>query len=235
MPTAPDDRALAPWFAPARPGPAMYAHAMATGVGRCVVDRWPDPRAVLVTLPGGNHSVRGDPDALDLRGVTGLVEAPARWRTRLGGRTWDRVVATGPDRAPPPSDARLLGPGDVPALAALDPGGAWIHDTWGGAARLAAAGVARAVVVDGRVVSVAVPFYVGERFEDIGVMTDPAFRGRGLSTACAAALIADVHGRGRTPSWTTSPDNAASLAVAARLGFAHSRDDVLYAVGVPVP
>ncbi len=213
----------------------MYAHAMATGVGRWVVDRWPDPRAVLVTLPGGNHAVRGDPDALDPNGIVGFVEAPPHWHARLGGRTWDRVIATRPDLAPPPSDARLLGVRDAAALAALDPGSAWIHETWGGAERLAAAGVARAVIVDGRAVTVAVPFYVGERFEDIGVVTDPQYRGRGLSTACAAAVVADIRRRGRVPSWTTSPDNAASLAVAARLGFVHARDDVLYAVGVPVP
>jgi RimJ/RimL family protein N-acetyltransferase len=48
-------------------------------------------------------------------------------------------------------------------------------------------------------------------------------------------VVADVRSRGRTPTWTTSPDNRASLAVAARLGFAHERDDVLYAVRRPIP
>lgn len=235
MPTAPDARDLAAWFAPEHPGPMMYAHVVATGVGRCAVDRWPRPRAVLVSLPGGNHCVRGDPDALDLTGVTGLVEAPARWHARLGGRTWDRMVAIRPDVAAPASGARLLGPSDAAALAALHPECAWIHETWGGPARLATARVARAVVVDGLVVSVAVPFYLGEGFEDIGVVTDPRFRARGLSTACAAAVVADIRRRGRVPSWTTSPDNVASRTVAGRLGFVHARDDVLYAVGVPVP
>lgn len=91
------------------------------------------------------------------------------------------------------------------------------------------------MVVDGRAVSVAVPFYVGERHELIGVVTESAYRRRGLSTACAPALAVDVRGRGRTPLWTTSPDNTASLAVAARLGFVHDRDDVLHAVRVPLP
>ena len=39
----------------------------------------------------------------------------------------------------------------------------------------------------------------------------------------------------RTSARTTSPDNEASLAVAAHLGFVHERDDVLYAVRTPVP
>lgn len=239
---APDPRLLAPFFVPEHPGPMMYAHLLATGVGRCRVDRAPDPRAVLVTLPGGNHSLRGDPDALDtddLADVEGFVEAPPPWHPlleTLGPGAWDRLIATLPaGAAVPPSQARLLGPADAAALAALGPSDDWIHDSWGGAAGLAAAGVARAVVVDGRAVSVAVPFYVGERFEDVGVVTVEGFRGRGLSTACAAAVAVDIRGRGRTPSWSTSPDNAASRAVAARLGFVHHRDDVLHAVRVPIP
>ena len=49
------------------------------------------------------------------------------------------------------------------------------------------------------------------------------------------AVVADIRARGRRPTWTTSPDNTGSRAVAARLGFVHVRDDVLYAVGVPIP
>ena len=79
------------------------------------------------------------------------------------------------------------------------------------------------------------PFYVGARHADLGVVTDPGFRGRGLSTRCAAAVAADVRARGLVPTWTTSPDNTASLAVAARLGFVRHREDVLYAVRVPIP
>ena len=51
----------------------------------------------------------------------------------------------------------------------------------------------------------------------------------------AAAVVADVRSRGRTPTWTTSPDNRASLAVAARLGFVQEREDVLYAVRTTIP
>lgn len=241
---APDVRALAPLFPPERPGPLIHAHAAATGVGCAWVDRWPDPRAALVTLPGGNHALGGDPDALtpdDLAGVAGFVDASEHWRPLLAAAdphlgTWRRLFAALPAAVPVPrSHARLLGPADAGALAALDPGSAWIHDTRGGAAALAAAGVGRAVVVDGRAVSVAVPFYRGERYEDIGVVTDPGFRGRGLSTACAAAVVHDVRARGRVPTWTTSPPNRASRAVAARLGFVGAGEGVLHALRVPVP
>ncbi len=237
----PDVAPLRPLFTPERPGPTMWAHVAATGVGRCRADRWPDPRAALIELPGGNLALGGEPVELP-PGLVGFADARPEWRAALGHPpTWARLVAVLPADAAVPRTAerrpepRLLGPADAAALAALDPGSDWIHDSWGGAAGLAAAGVARGIVVDGRAVSVAVPFYVGERHEDIGVVTDPGFRGRGLSTTCAAALVDDIRGRGRTPTWTTSPGNGASRAVAARLGFRHERDDVLYALGVPVP
>jgi GNAT superfamily N-acetyltransferase len=238
--------ALGAWFAPERPGPMMFEHVARTGNGRVLLDRWPAPRVVLVALPGGNYALRGEPSAFEPAGfddVVGLVEAPPQWRPALrvldpATGEWPRVVAALPDDVPVPAPAaqvRLLGATDTAALDALTPESAWIHETWGGAAGLAAAGVARAVLVDGRAVSVAVPFYVGGAHEDIGVVTEAGYRGRGLSRACAAALLGDIRGRGRRPSWTTSPDNAASLAVAARLGFVHHRDDVLHAVRVPVP
>jgi predicted GNAT family acetyltransferase len=91
------------------------------------------------------------------------------------------------------------------------------------------------VLVDGKIASIAVPFYVGDTFEDIGVVTEPDHRRKGLSTACAGALIADIRGRGRVPSWSTSPDNTGSRGLAARLGFVHERDDVLYALRTPIP
>lgn len=241
---APDLAALRAFFAPERPGPLMHAHVEHTGVGRVRVDRWPDPRAVHVAVPGGNHALRGDPaavDAGDLDGVTGFVEAPPEWLPLLraldpGVAPWPRLMAALPaDLAVPASGAGLLGPDDAAGLAALDAENAWIHDSWGGADALAAARVARAVCVDGHPVSVAVPFYVGDGFEDIGVVTAPGHRGAGYSTACAAALVGDVRARGRVPSWTTSPGNVASRAVAARLGFRPVREDVLWGVGVPIP
>jgi RimJ/RimL family protein N-acetyltransferase len=230
---------LRPWFAPERPGPLIFEHVLRTGHGRCRVDRWPRPQVVLAELPG-NYALRGDPAALedlDLHDVAGFVDAPPEWLPALRALdpamgVWDRLVAVLPDGAvvPPPGDhIRLLTLADAPALAALGPDSAWIHETWGGPAGLIAAGVAHAGTVDGEPVSIAVPFYMGGAYEDIGVVTLPAHRRRGLSTASTAAVVRDIRARGRVPTWTTSPDNTASLAVAARLGFTHVRDDVLYA------
>jgi predicted GNAT family acetyltransferase len=151
---------------------------------------------------------------------------------------WARVIAALPATVavpPAPPDVRLLTPADAPALAELSTDLEWISETWSGPAGLLAAGTARGVLVDGRAVALAVPFWIGAEHEDIGVVTEPAFRRRGLSAACAAALIGDIRARGRVPTWTTSPDNTGSLAVAARLGFERVRADSLYAVRTPIP
>ena len=50
-------------------------------------------------------------------------------------------------------------------------------------------------------VSVACAFYVGEKYEDIGVVTEPAYRGKGMSTMCAAEVCADILSRSHRPSW----------------------------------
>lgn len=244
MLTVPPDP-LRPWFAPERPGPLIFEHVARTGHGRVRVDRWPDPRVVLAELPG-NLALRGDPRHLapeHLDGLAGFVEAPPEWLPALqavdaGAAVWDRLVAVLPGEVavpPPPPDVRLLTPEDAPAFTGLSADNAWIAETWDGVPGLLAARVARGVLVDGQVAALAVPFYVGGTYEDIGVVTEPAHRRRGLSTACAGALVADIRARGHVPTWTTSPDNTGSRAVAARLGFVHERADVLYALRTRIP
>jgi GNAT superfamily N-acetyltransferase len=237
--------ALRPWFAPERPGPLVFEHVARTGHGRVRVDRWPDPRVVVAEVPG-NISMRGDPQHLppkELAELSGFADAPPEWLPALHASdpevgVWDRVIAVLPPAAtvpPPAADVRLLTPDDAPAFAGLTPGSAWIAETWSGVAGMLAARVARGVLVDGRVAAIAVPFYVGGTYEDIGVVTEPDHRRRGLSTACTSALIADIRARGHVPTWSTSPDNVGSRGVAAGLGFVHDRDDVLYALRTPIP
>jgi GNAT acetyltransferase len=197
-----------------------------------------------------NYALRGEPDRLrasDLDDVAGYVEAPPCWRPALQAvdpdvRDWPRVIATLPPAAGPaaapavPGSARhevgRIVPADARAIADHDPDGAWITNTWGGPSGLAAAAAAHGAFVAGRLVSIAVPFYLGARYGDIGVVTEAAQRGRGLSTACAAGVVADLRGAGLIPTWTTSPDNLASLGVAARLGFVrHLRRCALHRPG----
>ena len=111
----------------------------------------------------------------------------------------------------------------------------WIAGTWDGGDGLAGSGHGWGAFVDGRLVSVASSFFVGQQYEDIGVATHAEHRGRGLAFACAAGLCADIVARGRVPSWSTSPDNHASLRVAEKLGFVLDREDRLLVVNRAVP
>lgn len=231
--------AVAEWF-PEEPGPIVHAHIATTGVGRCRVDRWPNPRTVIAELPD-NVLCRGEP--LPVPDLAGFVQAPPDWLPALrqvdpNTAVWPRVIFELADEVeiPQPRHAvRRLGPDDTAALERLDTSISWIWKSWGGPAGLAASETAWAAIEDGRIVSVACPFFIGARYEDIGVVTDPRYRRRGFSTSCAAAVVRDIRARGRRPTWTTSPDNAGSLAVATKLGFRRVRDDVLYAVRITIP
>jgi GNAT superfamily N-acetyltransferase len=185
------------------------------------------------------------PQELLTLGFRGLIEAPAAFEPLLKAayadlRTWPRVIGTlagGDAPAPPPGFAvRRLCVGDASLARAIDPAARWI---WSHAAsveeRLSRGDVWGVLAMEGRLASVALPFTIGDRYEDIGVFTEPRDRRAGLSTACAAALVHDVATRGRIASWSTTPDNLPSLRVAEKLAFRPDREDVLYVVGVEVP
>jgi len=244
----PDQAAsLRPWFLPDQPGPLVGLHILNTGHGACFVDRWPDPRAVLVTS-GGNYTLIGDPDVLPPSAVQGLiagfVDSTDAWIPMLtvtfpNMQVWERIMFVLPTQhrvfRSHNAIVRRLDPVDTYQIWGLSPDVAWIAKTWGGPAGLAASGMAWGAFVDDRLVAVACTFFVGDHYEELGVVTEPAFREMGLSVACAGALCEDIQGRGRQPSWTTSPDNHASVRVAEKLGFAFHHHDRLYAIGISIP
>ncbi len=245
----PEDReALRSLFLPDRPGPLAGLHACQTGLGQVYADRLPDPRCAIVAI-GDDVQLAGDAAALNADDLTalgfesGMVDAapdfvpilesafPGVWR-------WPRVISllAGASVDPPAgANVRRLGWDDARAIASLDAGLAWISNPWEGPTGLAGSGFAFGAFVDGKLVSVAAPFHMGERFEDIGVVTEEAYRRRGLSAGCVSLVIEDIGLRGRLASWSTTPDNAGSLAVAERFGAQKDRDDVLYIIGRDAP
>jgi len=152
---------------------------------------------------------------------------------------WDRRIfqlASSPKKpAAVAAEIRPLQAVDAHHVYALAEDTSWISSTWGGPFGLCTGGLGIGAFMGGQLVSVAVPFYVGERYEDIGVVTEPGYRGRGLSAACAAALSQAVVSRGHVPSWSTSNDNLASLRVAEKLGFQLHREDLLYVIRAEIP
>jgi hypothetical protein len=222
----------------------VWAHVVHTGRGRCLVDRWPNPRTVVAEI-AGNYSLRGDPAYLDdeAESIAGFVEAPAEFfpvLRRLDPNliVWDQVVfELNGEVCRPQATAvpRRLTTADADAVAGLAEEISWISKTLGGPAELAASGLGWGAFMGDELASVAVPFFLGENHENIGVVTQRAFRRQGMSTACATALVTDIRARGRLPTWITSRDNAASVSVAGRLGFRQVREDRSYVMRTPVP
>ena len=73
--------------------------------------------------------------------------------------------------------------------------------------------------VDGRAVSFLTAAVETERHWDVVVETLDGFRRRGLAGACFGALHPWFSGQGKEPVWGAHGSNAASLALARRLGF----------------
>jgi RimJ/RimL family protein N-acetyltransferase len=223
------------------------SHVIQSGHGICYADRWPEPQAILVET-AGNYTLLGNPEVLnpaDLQPlIKGFVTTPKLFLPLLKAAfpdlvVWQRVIFTKQDYPSPTivrkHEIRRLIPSDLHHLHELSADSDWISKTWGGPKGLASSGFGWGAFIAGQLVSVASTFFLGSIFEDIGVVTEPGFRGLGLSTACARSLCGDICARGHLASWTTSSDNLASMRVAEKLGFKVQRHDVLYVVGIPVP
>lgn len=76
-----------------------------------------------------------------------------------------------------------------------------------------------AAVVEGDLVSLAHTFAWSPTYVDIGVTTHEQFRGKGMATAAAAIVAAEVQKRGKVPVWSTGVDNIPSMQIASKLGF----------------
>jgi predicted GNAT family acetyltransferase len=222
-------------------------HLFQTGNGACFVDSWPNPATLLVSV-ADNYALLGQPELfrpVDLQNyIAGFVDAPAPFVPQLeqifvAVQVWPRIVLT---LSSEPQytlrqnfQVRRLAAGDAHYLWGLSTESFWIAKTWGGPAGLAASGYAWGAFAGERVVSVACTFFVGDKYEEIGVVTEPGFRGLGLSGVCAGKLCQDIRRRGRWPSWSTSPDNTPSLRVAQKLGFSKVRRDQLYVIDAAIP
>lgn len=236
------------WFHPERPGVGLVGpHVLVTGHGTWQADRWPDPRLILAEVDH-NYTLCGDAAAFpvdDPPPLVGFVDAPPEFLPVLQQaydrvHIWPRVLfrldgQPTPARVVPSVTVRRLTEQDAPQVAALPADAIWIARPWNNAAGLAASGYAWGALVDGTLVSVSCSFFVGETYEELGVVTVDGHRGQGYSTACTEALCRDVLARGHIPTWSTTPDNLGSIRVAEKLGFAPAGEGVLYVVNMDPP
>jgi hypothetical protein len=83
-----------------------------------------------------------------------------------------------------------------------------------------------AIVVDGQAVSVCCSVRLTDSAHEAGVETAPDYRGRGYAGHVVAAWARAVHAQDRLPLYSTSWTNAASRAVARKLGLILFGSDV---------
>ena len=90
-------------------------------------------------------------------------------------------------------------------------------------------GLQAGAIVGGRLVALAnVDSPIG-RYAEISVVTIEAYRNRGYSTAAASLVVQSLQSQGRSPLWSCGESNAASTAVARKLGFVE-RDRMTYVI-----
>ena len=80
-------------------------------------------------------------------------------------------------------------------------------------------GAAAGAVIEGSLVALAHTNAMTALYGDIGVATDEPWRGMGFASSAASIVARLIQERGRTPVWSAGEGNAASLRVAAKLGF----------------
>jgi len=166
-----------------------------------------NPRAKLIVIvaPGGDLAAlaREFPD----HAILSPDEATARATGRPSGKAILHTLPD-PDGLPDLEGAALLGDapldGVPPALAA----------------ELSVADRVWAAWVDGVPVAFAYAPWRSARWFEVSVDVLPGARQLGLGTLVAAAMIRDERAAGREPVWGADEDNAASLRLAKRLGFA---------------
>jgi len=154
---------------------------------------------------------------------------PAECAARLGGIIQDGTgsavryygdlyhVLTRPAPGIPHPAVRRLEPADIELVKAA---ASELRVTgMGSPEAMLSSGLAVGAIIDGRLVANAHTSARSALYADIGVYTIEAYRGRGLATAAAALVAKLIQEAGQTPVWSCGEGNAASLAIAHRLGF----------------
>ena len=113
---------------------------------------------------------------------------------------------------------RLLSPADLPLLESA--AGEVRGSGWGSARQMLEEGIVAGALAEGRLVAVAYTSARSHKHADVAVRTMKEWRGLGLATAAASLVAREVQGAGQVPVWSCGEDNAASLRVARKLGFA---------------
>lgn len=151
---------------------------------------------------------------------------------------WPRVrfvLHESPREVPYPRNARIrkVGLSDAPALEQI--GQSWVWNYWEDAEDFCRTATAYVAVVETIAISVVSIFVEYENHADLAVATHPSFRRKGLATAAAHALCAELVAQGKVPVWSTSPDNIASSTIPRKLGFTEIPANPVYVMNHEIP
>jgi RimJ/RimL family protein N-acetyltransferase len=133
--------------------------------------------------------------------------------------------------APPPTGVRPLSAELLPAADELGLG--ITSRFWASAADFEANGFGACVLEGGRVAAVCYAAAVVDGLAEVDVATRPDAQGRGLAFAAAQAFVRECRARGVAPTWDCFAENAASMRLAAKLGFVPARTYPFYTFRTP--
>jgi hypothetical protein len=112
---------------------------------------------------------------------------------------------------------RLLTEVDLDLLASARP--ELRASCWESVEGLLTEGIVACAVVEGHIVATALTAARTERYAEVGVYTEEAYRRRGCATAAASLVARQVQEAGQIPVWSAGGHNTASLRVTHKLGF----------------
>jgi GNAT superfamily N-acetyltransferase len=160
------------------------------------------------------------------------ADAEAACRRILPGQddhvvAWTRVRFAFDERAFRDADGRCAGLPEGFAFAPVDParfeeaaGTVVPKIFWDSADQFRRNGFGFCLVApDGRIASASFAAYVDGEEVDVGIETDPAWRGRGLAERVCRRMIENCLERGLRPVWGCRKDNIGSRRLARKLGF----------------
>lgn len=176
---------------------------------------WPEPPVRIAGLAP-------PPDAKKIYPRRELYDLP-----RLSARLTDLAKDT-------PSGSRLV-PFDAEILERCRWRGVVMTATGGVEAFLEHVRGVFLIADDGTVLCEAYGLFEGEEQVEIGVITHPDHRGRGLATRTCARLILDILNEGLETTWSCELANHASLALAGKLGYRQHRDYAMIDYGSSPP
>jgi GNAT superfamily N-acetyltransferase len=159
-----------------------------------------------------------DPEAIVGRISSARDGSVVAW-TRVGFAFDEKSFCRGRDKTVGPPEGFTIAPIDAGLFARVS-GTVAPKIFWESADRFQEHGFGFCLVApDGGIASTSFSAYIDGEEVDVGIETDPAYRGRGFAYRICRTMIAGCLERGLRPVWGCRKDNTGSRRLAGKLGF----------------